>query len=154
MPHRLAHPYLILKETIGQFLLVLTTFFAPTGIILLSVGAFICLDTFYGYLKHKKNGTSNSKGLRGGIVPKSISYILFIMTIFILDKAILHEITNSFININFLVTKLMALVLIWIEWMSINENYKELRGVSLMDKFKSMLKGVASSVEAIKKIKE
>ena len=146
--------YLILKHTIGQLALVVMTFFAPTGIILLSVGAFIMLDTVYGYLKHKKSGTRSSKGLRNGLVPKSISYILFILTVFILDKAILQDITNSFIKVDYLVTKLMALVLIWIEWLSINENYKEINGISLIEKFRAMLRGVSKSVESIKKIKE
>ena len=50
---------------------------------------------------------------------------------FLIDRFILNDIILTFFSVEFMLTKVVALVLASIEVMSINENYKIVKGIDL-----------------------
>lgn len=131
---------------------VLVAFYSPIGGVLLCVGLFILADTLTGIWKSVKTGTRSSKKMRQGLVPKMLLYQSAILLLFVLDFYILGGIVSIFFKIPYLVTKLGALVLIYIELTSIDENWTIIKGKSLwsstLEMFKK-LKTVKSNVDSI-----
>lgn len=51
-----------------------------------------------------------------------------------MDVYIFNDLTIKYISLPFLITKVMAIFLVYIEFESISETYKELYGISLKEK--------------------
>lgn len=147
--------WVMFKDSIVQFLGVVLTFLAPAAFIILAVGAFIALDTIIGWYKHKATPSgANSKGLRKGFASKSIIYSLVVITFYLVDYAITNEVLKTVIPFEFLLTKGVALVLIWIELISINENFREIKGISLAEAFRRLLRGLSTAKKGINEIRK
>ena len=76
------------------------------------------------------------------------------MLFFAMDKFLLNDIVISFFSIELLTTKILALVLVSIEVISINENYKAVKGIDLWASLKNLFaraKEVTSDFKNIKK---
>lgn len=116
-------------------------FFAPITGLILAVGSFIMFDTITGVWKTIKN--HGVKGLRSKrlahIIPKMIIYNLAVLTFFTLDKHITNAVIMNLFSIEFLLTKIVAIVLISIETKSIDENWQEIYGVGLFKSLKKLL---------------
>jgi len=136
---------------------VLIAFYSPIAGVLLCVGLFIFADTVTGVWKAIKTGKRSSKKMRQGLVPKMLLYQSAILILFVLDFYILGGIVSIFFKIPYLVTKIGALVLIYIELTSIDENWTIIKGKSLwssmLDMFKK-LKTVKSNVDSLNKTPE
>lgn len=158
MREEINHGVVTMKETGFHFLGIIGGFFAPVGLILLGVGAFIGLDMITGWYKYKaKPEGANSKGLRMGFGRKSILYCGIVASFYIIDVALINEFVKIVLPFDWLATKAVASVLIWIELISINENFQEIKGVSLIEAFRRMTKGikkVRKQVEEIRKNEE
>jgi len=139
-----------------EFLVIVGTFFAPAGPVLLAVGLSIALDTYFGRWKAKHNGERvTSKKTRLGLVPKSIGYSLMVLAFYTLDYAIVDDFIQLFFpQIKFVTTKLVGLVLIYVEYTSMDESYKEVKGVKLKQAFGNMMKGVRGFIGDILKTKQ
>ena len=151
--------YLVKKFTNG-FLELCTfflAFFAPAGIVLASVGFAIFLDTIFGRWRAKnapkENETVTSKTTRIGLVNKSIGYMLVVLGAFLMDRAFMNEIISFFFNIEFATTKLAGLFFCWIEYSSMGESYKAVKGESIGKAFKRLLKVIKIVKEDIGAIK-
>ena len=129
-------------------------FIPPVSPLFLITFLFVFIDTFTGRKKAKKlNEEITSRKTRFGIISKLITYFSVIIMAYLLDYFILNEITTHYVWFNYLFTRLWAGVLIWIEWTSINENLKVLKGYSLNDKavqLITLLKKVISELMTIK----
>jgi hypothetical protein len=147
--------YYIMKtyhEGLHNVLLALLLFMAPIKGILITVGAFIILDTASGIWKSiKKKVPITSRGL-SAIISKMLLYQLTVITTYLLDYYILGEIIYGLFSIDQLLTKIVAMVLVFIEAQSINENYKEIRGVDLWEQFKKLLSRAKEAKDDFKDI--
>lgn len=159
MPHRIQHPALNfimgMKEHIYIFLSAMASFLAPAGMIMLAVGAFILFDTVFGWYKHKLTPEgATSKGLRMGFTSKSLVYLSLILIFYLVDYAMINEMLLTVIPFSFIATKVVAMMLIYFELISINENFKAIKGVSLGEAFMNMIKSIKKVKESYKDIKD
>lgn len=138
-----------------ELTILIGAFFAPAAPILMAVGLAILLDTYFGRWKSRKIGEEvTSKKTRIGLVPKSIGYCLVVLTFYMLDYAIVDEFVHFFFPISFISTKLVALVLIYIEYTSMDESYEKVKGIKLKQAFANMMKSVRTITTDIYKTKD
>ena len=97
----------------------------PVFPLMIAVGIVILIDTAFGIWAVKKTEPEkfSSNALRKGLVTKLFFYQLVVIGIFLIDKLILHEFSAMFSQMEFLVTKLVAVALIMIEAVSIDEKF-------------------------------
>jgi len=129
-----------LKLNALQMSAIVFSFFLPISGILVLIAFAIFLDTITGIwksLKLKKPITS--RGL-SQIVSKVLLYEFTVMLFYCIDKFLVSDIVAQFFSIDMLTTKILSLVLVSIEVVSINENYKAVRGVDLWDALKNLFR--------------
>ena len=102
----------------------LVLLFVPIYGILIAVATAIILDTFTGIFKSVKlNGWNSFKSRRlSHIISKMLLYEICILLLFVIDKFILNEFIFKWLSIDFMFTKICAILLIFIELVSIKEN--------------------------------
>jgi len=143
-----------ISTSIWNVVLPIAIFFAPVKGILITVGAFIILDTISGIWKSKVNKIPITSRAMSGVISKMVLYQLTVLTTYLLDYYILGDILESLFGIPGLMVKAVSLLLIFIECQSINENYKIARGIDLWKEFKKLLrraKEVTTEVTGIRK---
>jgi hypothetical protein len=79
-------------------------------------------------------------------------YQLAVITGFVLDKWLLGEFISFLFTIEFLFTKLIAMTLVFIELVSIDENFRELTGKNLFKSFKQMITRASDIKDDINKL--
>ena len=115
-------------------------FFTPALWLVLGVAMVSLVDTYYGIKKARKNGiVPTSKGFRMGYVPKVGGYSAVILLTYFLDHYLLNEFTANYASIPFVSTKIIAIIFIANEVVSIDENWKVLKGYSFLKKFQDMI---------------
>jgi hypothetical protein len=120
-----------LTATIAAFLM-------PISGLLFLVGFVILLDTITGVWKSIKNKVKiTSRGL-SAIISKMLLYEVTVILFYMIDKFILNNIILQFFSVDLLLTKILALILVSIEVMSINENYKAVKGLDLWQAMKNL----------------
>lgn len=124
----------------SALLKVIIIFFAPIKGIILIVALSTIVDTGFGLWRCWKTSEDiKSKVLRNGLVPKLLSYVAAVMLVYISDFFILNDLISSVVSIQFLSTKLIALVLLSIEVKSMDENFKVVKGYSFIQRIVSIL---------------
>lgn len=118
---------------------VICAFFMPITGMVLAVGFAIFLDTITGIWKSRKNRVPIRSRRLSAVISKMFLYQLTIILFFLIDWFILNGILKAIFNQELLLTKILSLVLISIEVVSINENYKAVRGVDLWASLKNLL---------------
>ena len=129
-----------LKLNALQMSAIVFSFFLPISGILILIAFAIFLDTITGIwksLKLKKPITS--RGL-SQIVSKILLYEFTVMLFYCIDKFLVSDIVAQFFSIDMLTTKILSLVLVSIEVVSINENIKAIRGVDLYTTLKLLFR--------------
>lgn len=135
--------------------MVIITFLTPIFGLLLSVGIVILLDTIVAYFRCRKQGIKwTSKKMRVGIIPKFIGYQLSIITLFIIDKFLMNEIIMIIYPLQFLLTKILTMTIIFMEFLSIDENWKSIKGKSLTSYFFDMIKSGKKFKEKISSLND
>lgn len=124
---------------ITQIMAVLLTFISPISGVLMAVGAFIFLDTIIGVWKAKKIKQKVTSRRLSSVVNKMLVYQLTVITFFILGHFIVNDIVKTFIDVDYAMTKLIAVILISIEFFSIDESFKTATGKGLLDRFKHLM---------------
>lgn len=131
-----------IQELILYLLSGLLLFVSPLIGLLLSVGLAIVFDTLTGIAKSVKQGgwqTFSSKKL-SNIISKLIIYPAAVVATYIVDKFLLDEFLKMWFQIDFMSTKLVTLVLIFIEATSIKENFEAIYKIDIFKKLKNTLK--------------
>lgn len=100
-------------------------YLVPVFPLIIAVGVVIFVDTIFGVWAVKKTAPKSfsSNALRKGFVTKLFFYQAVVIGIFLIDKLILHEFSALFSDMEFIVTKLVAVALIMIEGVSIDEKF-------------------------------
>jgi sensor histidine kinase YesM len=116
------------KIYLSSIATALVLFFAPI------------IDTCFGVWKAKKlKEPITSKMFRNGLVPKLVSYIAVVMLVYASDVFIINALTTSVISVEFISTKVIALVLLSIEVKSMDESWIKVKGYSFIDKIKAII---------------
>ena len=148
----------LLLFSIQSELLTLTSiifaFFLPISGILIMIGVLIAIDTFTGIWKANKLGEKITSRKLSSIISKLALYEITVIMFFLIDKFILNEIILTFFSVPFMLTKVTALVLASIEVLSINENYKVVKGIDLWQSMKLLFSRAKEIKEDLNKIKK
>ena len=119
----------------------LLLFFTPIHGLIISVGIAIIFDTFCGIYKSIKISGWKSISSRklSEIVSKMLLYELCIICLFVIDKFILHDLLSIWFSTEYIMTKMCAIILIFIEAVSIKENFEEATGKDVWGLMKKSL---------------
>ena len=117
---------------------IIGAFFLPISGILFLIGFAIFIDTLTGIWKSKKLNIPITSRKLSAIVSKLFLYELAVIGFYLIDYWILNDIIMTFFSVPLMLTKILALTLVSIEVMSINENYKAIHGISVWDSMKSL----------------
>lgn len=143
------------------FLLYLLTatclFFSPIVGLLIAVGAAIVLDTAFGiYRSVKVKGWKFVTSRRlSEIISKMLLYEMCIICLYVIDFFALSEFFQKWFSVSFFATKVCAIVLIFIEGVSIKENYEKATGRdiwALIKKALSRVNEIKDSITDFKKV--
>ena len=147
----------LLLISIQKEILTLTSiifaFFLPISGILIMIGVLIAIDTFTGIWKANKLKEKITSRKLSGIISKLALYEITVIMFFLIDRFILNDIMLTFFSVPFMLTKVTALVLASIEVMSINENYKVVKGIDLWQSMKLLFSRAKEIKKDINKIK-
>jgi hypothetical protein len=128
-----------IQKYIIQLFAVVGSFFLPISGILFLIGFAIFVDTLTGIWKAKKLGVPiTSRGL-SAIVSKLFLYEVAVILTYLIDKFILNDIILQFFSVPLMLTKVLSLVLVSIEAISISENYKAVKGIDIWSALKNLL---------------
>jgi hypothetical protein len=114
--------------------------FVPIHGLLIAVAAAIILDTFTGIFKsvRLKGWASIRSRVLSNIISKMALYEICILFLFLIDKFVLNEFVLYWFKFDFMFTKICAIMLIFIELVSIKENVEETFKVDIWDLLKKL----------------
>lgn len=140
-----------MMKTLFGLLTVICTFLMPIKALVLTVIAFVILDTITGiYSTIKLNGRKSYRsGRLWNIVPKTFMYSGVILLSFLVDKFILG---GSLLGISYMLSKAASVLFIYIETLSINENSMKLGNKSFFDILKDLVIRLKSAKKDINEI--
>jgi hypothetical protein len=132
-----------MKNYLSVFLSSVVIFFTPLFPIMLSVGLMTIVDTYFGIKASKKRGEEfSSRKLRKGWVSKNISYQTSLVLLFIIDNFVFNDLVLNYFPTPFIITKLFAVMLILIEFSSLNESSEVLYKKSFKEHIREQLKSI------------
>lgn len=129
-----------MKTYIAYFFTTLLLFFAPIQGLLISVGTAIALDTIFGIAKAIKLKEKITSRKLSNIVSKFVLYQAAVLLIFTIDIFLLGEFFKLWFSIPFFFTKIVTIILIFIEAVSIKENFEKAFNVNIFRLLKKFLK--------------
>ena len=141
-----------MKEYVIAFIVSILSFFIPVVPLLLLVGLFICLDTILGIWACKRQGEKITSHKLSAMIPKMFLYQGAVMTGYLVDVFLLGEFIGLVFDIPLLFTKLIAMTLIFIEGVSLDENWQKIKGKTFIQSFKEMVFQVTSLKKDIQKL--
>ena len=144
----------LMNEYALTLAIAFTLFFAPINGIIFIVALSTVIDTCFGVWRSYSKGESiTSKAFRNGFVPKVLSYVSVVMLVYVSDVFIINALTQLVISVDFLATKLTALVLLSIEVRSMDESFEEVKGYSFVYKAKKIVNKFKDIKKELKTIK-
>lgn len=140
-----------LQYTLASILLL----FVPIYGLLVAVGTAIILDTFTGVFKSIKiHGWKSVKSRKlSNIVSKMMLYEICILLLFVMDKFVLNEFVKHAFGFEFMFTKICAILLMFIELVSVKENIEEAFKIDIWAMLKKALnraKDINSDINTLK----
>ena len=133
---------------------IILSFFLPIVGILILIAASVILDTITGIWKSKKLKQPITSRRLSAIISKILLYEATVMLFFAMDKFLLNDIVMQFFSIELLTTKILALTMVSIEVISINENYKQVKGIDLWASLKNLFARAKEVTSDFKNINE
>ena len=127
-----------IRLSFTKLLAVVGAFFLPISGILFLVGFAIFVDTLTGIWKAKKLKIPITSRKLSAIISKLFLYELAVIGFYLIDFWILNDIIKQFFSVPLMLTKILSLVLVSIEVMSINENYFAIRKISIWQGMKNL----------------
>jgi phage-related holin len=136
-----------------NFLMVFTAFISPLLPLALIITLFMIIDTFVGrWYARQNNELITSRKTRIGFCRKSLIYFLVLICVYLIDKFIVNEIAKNYIWFDWAFTKFFASILIWIEYTSIDEKIKWIKGKGLTDRIVDFGKSLKKIIGFTKEI--
>jgi hypothetical protein len=130
-----------MKQHIIYFLTTIFLFFAPIQGLMIAVGMAIVLDTFFGIYRsvNVKGWVFFTSRRLSEIISKMLLYELSIIGLYVIDFFFLSDVLFKLFSIEFMATKTGAIVLIFIEGVSIKENFEKATGYDVWALIKKAL---------------
>ncbi len=148
--------YLLLytiKNSALKLISICFSFFLPVSGILGLLFTLILADTATGIWKAKHQKQEITSRKFSAIVSKLFLYELCVILFYLIDYFILNQIILTFFSVPLMLTKVLALVLASIEVMSINENYKVVKGIDLWQSAKLLFARAKEVKDDLNKLK-
>lgn len=115
--------------------MVFMAFISPLLPLALLVTFASIIDTFVGrWYARQKGEQVTSRITRIGLMRKLIIYFTGLVFSFLVDKFMVNEIMRNYIWFDWAFTKFVATLLIWIEYTSIDEKIKWVKGRGITDR--------------------
>ena len=127
-----------LKLYTMQLFAIVSSFFLPISGILILIGVSVIVDTITGVWKSKKLGTPITSRKLSAVISKILLYEVTVMLFYLIDYFIINDIVLTFFSVELMITKILALVLVSIEVISLNENIKAVKGIDIWDSLKNL----------------
>jgi hypothetical protein len=144
-----------LKTTILSFFSMLISFFAPLVPLIIVVIFATLIDTYVGRWYAKKKGELiTSRKTRIGLTNKIIGYSIALLFTYILDSLILNETVMLYFPKEHLTTSLACLLLVFIEYSSVDEKIKWATGKGITDRIFAFIRGIKKIFTEVKSFKE
>jgi hypothetical protein len=142
-----------IKNSALKLITIIFSFFLPIAGILGLLFTLILADTATGIwkAKHQKHEITSRKF--SAIVSKLLLYELTVILFYLIDYYILNDIILTFFSVPLMLTKVLALVLASIEVMSINENYKVVKGIDIWQSAKLLFARAKEVKDDLNKLK-
>jgi len=121
-----------------QLIAIVSSFFMPISGILILIGLSVILDTITGVWKARKLKTPVTSRKLSAIISKILLYEVTVMLFYLIDYFILNDIVLTFFSVELMTTKILALVLVSIEVISMNENVKSVNGTDIWKSLKNL----------------
>jgi len=137
-----------------ELLAIVSSFFLPIYGILILIFFCILFDTITGIWKAKKTKTPVTSRKLSAIISKILLYEATVMLFYLMDFYLLNDIVMTFFSVELLTTKILALVLVSVEVISINENYKAVKGIDLWASLKNLFARAKEVTSDFKNINE
>lgn len=128
-----------LKGKLVPFLQVFAAFLLPIKPLALLVVFAILVDTITGIGKAKKLKEKITSRKLSKFISKILLYLACLFSFYALDVFLIGELIGTFTSIPLLATKLVAVSLIFVELLSIDENFKAGWKFSMFGALKKML---------------
>jgi hypothetical protein len=150
------------KACIGSFVGIAIGLFVPVIPMVLLIGLGIFIDTWAGrwcarQLAIKKNldpkEEVTSRKTRLGVTSKMLVYQAGLLMFYLIDVILINSVTFKVLGHPFVLTKLTCLFLLWIEYSSVDEKIRWVKGYGIKElfhKFIKELKGGISSIQGVK----
>ena len=136
---------------IGTSLLM---FFAPVVGILIAVGVAIALDTILGIAKAVVLKDKVTSRKLSNIVSKFILYQSAVLLLYTIDKFLLGEFFKIWFSIPFFFTKVVAIIIIFIELTSMKENFEAAFNIDIFQKLKVLLRRSKELKDGVDELKD
>lgn len=121
------------------YLSMVSAFFMPITGLMFLIGFAILVDTITGVWKAKKLKQPITSRRLSAVISKMLLYEITVILFYLIDYFILNDIVLTFFSVPLMLTKMLALVLVSIEVVSINENYKAVKGIDLWVSAKNLI---------------
>jgi hypothetical protein len=135
-----------------NLLIPIVAFFSPIKPLILLVGFMILLDTFFGLYRAKKTNEAITSRKLSQIASKMFLYQGSVILFFLIETYILKDFIKLISGIDLFITKIIAIFLVLIEMISINENYSVVKGTSIFRTIKDVITRVKEVKEDVKDI--
>ena len=137
-----------------QLFAIVSSFFMPISGILILIGVSVIIDTLTGVWKSRKLKTPITSRKLSAVISKILLYEVTVMLFYLIDYYILNDIILTFFSVNLLTTKILALVLVSIEVISINENIKAVKGIDIWESLKNLFARAKEVTQDFREINE
>jgi hypothetical protein len=128
-----------IKSQVLVIIGIIIAFLSPIGPLLITVGLAIIADTIFGLIKAYKRKQAITSRRMSALISKLFLYQFVVVGVYIIDKYLVGELIGLFTDVPLLGTKLVAMSLLSIEVISINENIKAGFGINIWQSLKTML---------------
>lgn len=129
--------------------------FVPIHGILIAIGSAIILDTFTGIFKSVKlNGWSSVRSRKlSQVISKMLLYEVCVLFLYLIDNFILNEFIFKWLSVDYMFTKVCAILLIFVELVSIKENIEEAYNIKIWEMLKKVFLRLKEMKEDINNVK-
>lgn len=142
-----------IKQELLTLLTIICSFFLPISGILGLLFALILADTATGIWKAKHLKQQITSRKLSAVISKLVLYELAVVLFYLIDYYILNDIILTFFSVPLMLTKVLALVLASIEVMSINENFKVVKGIDIWQSMKLLFARAKEVKDNLNKLK-
>jgi hypothetical protein len=133
--------------------LIFLGFISPLYPLVLLVTLFVLIDTYVGRWYARQIGEQiTSRKTRLGLTHKLMAYFIVLIAAYMVDYLIINEITRNYIWFDWAFTKFFTVVLLWIEYTSVDEKIKWVKGKGLTDRVVEFTKSLKKIVGFTKEI--